>query len=184
MGKRCLHCGDPMPCYKPACQKPTTGATGNGRPVLFDLKQQLTQIILNYRGPLPGVMPRDAVQAASWWIDLQKPEGKTERAYRVDSAWLWKYAERLIDNLKWFLTLDNAFHQAIVAAKQDGFHWNGEKEIGLFMDNYNEMMEFREDPEKYKKTARNRARQIIRATAMKQQKTTEGRNGSPQAAVG
>jgi len=101
----------------------------------IDVSEELTKILHAWGSKnkrWPDGMPVAPSDAARWWIDLQEPAGTGDTPYHVQmrgkdagTAMFFPYIERMVHNLRVFLTSDKHLQELVVAAREDGIFWRG-----------------------------------------------------------
>ena len=132
------------------------------------IEEELISII--ERCGKPPWMPSRPLDAAQWWISLQKPpDDLTERPFQVPvfgangQRWVTPYIERVSINLRRFLGMKKEDQDYIIGAAGDGVFWNGE-DMPMFYRIYEETMKMKDSGrDKYIRRASQAARLLIKS---------------------
>ena len=112
--------------------------------------RRLRRSFQNRRKPFPPEIPRDFLEAAQWWIRMQRPGNETYEIPRLvkvtgsdTDRWVTPYADRLCASLRAYVELEQVERKFIAAAAEDRVWYNGDN-FEFFVQVYEETMNLRD----------------------------------------
>ena len=111
------------------------GPTTSNRPPPPKLDSLLRDVFHNHKGQWPRLIPREPFEAADAWVRLQEQPTPLDQPQWISKGtpndpyaggWQVPYADRLVNNLRIFLSLAPNDQEFVISKIKAGYPWRGD----------------------------------------------------------